>query len=184
MTEKTTDFLKRKGTGRHIFRYKGERITVLPGQRITVPASVLGSFVKEYDVVGGSTEFMEVVKEDIEKGTKNLELVPKKGGYFDVINPDNPEKPLNAVGLRKKEALKLISDLEGTEDPDKKKRTNKDKFDPYTIEELDQLDSLSFEDLFALAEFHEVNIADYTDDPENMDEVELKSILSTVLFDV
>jgi hypothetical protein len=87
---------------------------VLPGDSIVCTASQLGSehirsryIQQELDGVPvvGQEEKQHAVK-------KHLELVPRKrGGYFDIINPDNPGKPLNSKGLRLEEAQKVLEEM-------------------------------------------------------------------------
>ncbi len=103
---------RKEKSGRHVMQLNGKKLTVLPGQVLECTLEKLGSFASKYDDLG------LVPGQPVELGAAKspplgFEIISKGSGYFDVINPDNPAKPINAKGLRKDAAEKLIQDLEG-----------------------------------------------------------------------
>lgn len=107
MSEKVT-YRKKLGTGRHSFKFQGQRYSLVPGDRIELPSSFdFGSFADQYDVVGGAKRKRRKSKKPAPP-QKVLEIV-KEGRKFNVVNPDNPDKPLNDKPITKKEAAKLIA---------------------------------------------------------------------------
>ena len=123
---------KKSQSGRHNFGYNGKRYSVIPGQTIEVPREVLGQAIAKYDCLGpvGETDrdIIDVTSLDTETGgddeakefvdgekepAKELIIVPhsKSKTRFDIINPDNPDKPLNTKALKKEEAEKVLGKM-------------------------------------------------------------------------
>jgi hypothetical protein len=108
-------------TGSHSFMYDGNRYRVTPNQIVECAIEPIKPFIEEYECLGEITDKGVIpVKEEKEepKGDITLEVVSRGGGYYNVINPDNPDKPLNDKGLRKKAAYQLA----GLEVPKVKRR--------------------------------------------------------------
>ncbi len=107
MSEKEVKYRKLPGTGLHSFRHSGQRYSLKPGDGVTLPATFsFGSFGNQYEIVFG-----EPRKKRQRRGQekqKTLEIV-KAGPGFNVINPDNPYKPLNMNPISKDEALYLAN---------------------------------------------------------------------------
>lgn len=112
---------KRPGTGLHSFKYDGQRHFTRPGDAVVAPLSAFGSFSEEYACLGEITEDglkdadpiaeQEEAEEEANQ-IPALEIVPVGGGWYDVINPDNPDKPLNDKSLRKADAQELAGIFE------------------------------------------------------------------------
>ena len=103
---------KKAKTGRHTFRFQGVKITTVPGDVIECFETNLGSCAAEYDCLGpvdGAPE--EVSAEKPITDGKTLELVHLGRGYWNIINPDNPDKPLNDKALRKDEAEAILGEM-------------------------------------------------------------------------
>jgi len=103
---------KKAKTGRHTFRFQGVKITAVPGDVVECFETSLGSCVAEYDCLGlvdGALEEVSVEK-PVTEG-KMLKLVHLGRGYWNIINPDNPDKPLNDKALRKDEAEAIFGEM-------------------------------------------------------------------------
>jgi hypothetical protein len=106
---------KRSGTGTHYFKVNGEKHRKTPASPpFDAPMAPIKPFIDEYDCLGKYVNGDLVPMDDHEeleetpgKDDITLEVVAKGRGYFDVINPDNPDKPINDKGLRKEAAYKL-----------------------------------------------------------------------------
>jgi len=105
-------FRKKLNSGRHVFHYDNKRFSVVPGQIVVCTEEALGKNLSTYDRLGNISETKEKTEKII--GNK-LQLVPREGGYYDVVNPDNPEKPLNGKALRKSAANKLLAELSSSD---------------------------------------------------------------------
>lgn len=119
---------KKENTGGHTFRWQGKIVKTKPGDVVECSMDALGAAVKKYDclseVVGGKhqpvsgdgpvTERQEQEWKALNEPT-GLIIQPKGGGWFDVINPDNPGNPLNDKALRKEEAETLLNWLNESE---------------------------------------------------------------------
>ena len=116
---------RRVKTGTHRFKIPGIGwLTVKPGQPILdqygemvdCGPEVFGSEAENYIQVGG---LPITVKSEAEKAEAKLSpqaayVLQKRGAaYWDVVNPANPEKPVNEKALRKAEAEALLEKLLG-----------------------------------------------------------------------
>ena len=104
-------FRKKLNSGRHTFYYNKKRLSVVPGQIVVCTDEALGKNIGTYDRLGIISE----IKESEKIVGNKLQLVALDGGYYNVINPDNPDKPLNSKALRKSAANKLLSQLSVSE---------------------------------------------------------------------
>jgi len=108
---------KKAKTGRHTFRFQGVKITAVPGDVVECFETSLGSCAAEYDCLGSISGAPEEIpaEKSVAEG-KMLKLVHLGRGYWNIINPDNPDKPLNDKALRKTEAEailgRMLDDLE------------------------------------------------------------------------
>lgn len=103
---------KKAKTGRHTFRIQGTKTTAVPGDVVECFETDLGSCATQYDCLGsvaGTPE--EVSAEKPVSDGKTLKLVLRGRGYYDIINPDNPDKPLNDKALRKAEAEAILGEM-------------------------------------------------------------------------
>lgn len=102
---------KKENTGAHYFKYDNKKYRITPGKIVDCTIVPIGPFVEQYDCLGeinGEGNVVAVKEEKKEaKGDITLEVVSKGYGYYDVINPENPDKPINDKKLRKKEAYML-----------------------------------------------------------------------------
>ena len=93
-------FRKKERTGHHTFRVDGKRIKAFPGMVVECTAADLGNQLKHYDCLDALP--VESNEEKVERiPIKGLKLVRVGRGLYNVINPDNPDKPLNEEPLRK-----------------------------------------------------------------------------------
>jgi hypothetical protein len=114
---------KKPGTGSHSFKYNGKWIECWPGDTVICPIDPMGSFHVEYQCIA---EVVDGVEKPISERPKTAEeraaeaelieptglvLQAKGGGWYDVINPDNPDKPLNDKSMRKEEAEQFLGYL-------------------------------------------------------------------------
>ena len=107
-------FRKKPRSGRHVFFYKGKRKSTVPGDIIEVTPGCLGSCIAEYDDLGFvDSHIVEEVEEQEKAPTAILEIRQRPGakGYYDIINPTNPDKPLNDKALRKTAAKACLTDM-------------------------------------------------------------------------
>lgn len=119
-------FRKKPQSGRHNFRYDGIRYSVTPGQIIEVPAEVLGLAISKYDHLGPVGEVDRDIIDVTSLGEDGQEFIDGKKELakgpiviphgrsktrFDIINPDNPDKPLNDKPLKKEEAEKVLGKM-------------------------------------------------------------------------
>lgn len=158
---------KKNRTGNHNFGYNGKRYVVSPGQTIEVPGEVLGAAIAKYDCLGvvGDTggDIVDVTSlddggEEFVDGKKELNqpiIIPhgRSKVRFDIINPDNPDKPLNAKPLKKEEAEKILGQI--LED----------------MNERVEIPALADMDWDALATFMESNWIEIKDEYESEDDL-------------
>lgn len=109
---------KLPNTGSHSFVYNGEKHRVVPGDLVECTLDPIRPFKEEYDLLGEveDDELIPLNENEVEEDEEDditLQVVSRGGGYYDVINPEDPDNPINDKGLRKKEAY----DLAGLEVP-------------------------------------------------------------------
>lgn len=123
---------KKPGTGSHTFWQNGQKMRTLPGNQVEATPEELGSFSEEYECLGKVTdngldkdakpptedELMEA-----EDNASSLVLVERGGGYYDVVNPDNLDKPVNSKGMRLLDALNQFGLVEPEIIKKERKRT-------------------------------------------------------------
>jgi hypothetical protein len=119
----------------------------------------MGSFIDQYKLIGGG---LSITEED-EKPGKSLIIVAKGRGYFDIINVDNPDKPLNDKGLREGQAKKvlgqMIIDLQKAEEVDEDAPEDSD---------VAALNDLSWDDLVAVMKKEEIPMEDEYETEEDL----------------
>ena len=113
-------FRRKTKTGTHRVKIPGTGwLTVKPGQPVLdhsgVPVDcspeVFGSEIDNYVQTGGS---VAVGKQAVVELPPQAHYVLQKrgsGAYWDVVNPDNPVKPINEKALRKAAAEELLEKL-------------------------------------------------------------------------
>ena len=113
---------KKPGTGAHVFKFK-QRIRTVPGDVTICPIDALGSFYEEYDCVAEVVDGKEQpISEDpvlahvaqereALREPAGLELKHAGFGRWYVINPENPDKPLNDKAMSKELAERFIEYL-------------------------------------------------------------------------
>jgi len=105
-------YRKKAKTGRHSFKYDGKRFSVVPGDVVEVPEGFLGSFEKDYDCLTAVKPISEPAKIQIPTTPpKELHLVRVQRGMYNIVNPDNPDKPLNDAPMKKSEAEKIMGKM-------------------------------------------------------------------------
>jgi len=105
-------YRKKAKTGRHSFKYEGKRYSVVPGDVVEVPEGFLGSFEADYDCLTAVKSIPEPVKIKEPIAPPNeLHLVRVQRGMYNIINPDNPDKPLNDTPMKKGEAEKIMGKM-------------------------------------------------------------------------
>lgn len=115
MPEKLTTFRRNANVGNHVFKHMGAKMRVPPGGEVTCYPSDLGSHIKNYTVISEQEVTEQEVEVQVEKEPSivTLELKSRGRGYYDIVNPDNPDKPYNDKALRKTAAKKLLAELIG-----------------------------------------------------------------------
>ena len=124
-------FRKKKNTGMHVVRNFKEgtkvngqpvqgRAVLRPGNTVYCYPSELGvDGLKQFDALTSNgpvdAEEQKIKQEIIQEESKpvaQLEMV-RRGttAFYDIINSLNPDKPVNAKALRKKDAEKLLVEL-------------------------------------------------------------------------
>ena len=119
-------FKRREKTGTHRVKIPGAGwLTVKPGQPVVdakgdyvdCDPAVFGSEAENYIQVGGMPI---TIKSEAEKAEAKLPSQAAyvlqrraKGSFYDVVNPANPDKPVNGKALRKAEAEELLEKLLG-----------------------------------------------------------------------
>lgn len=107
-------WIRKRGFGSHAFSLKGRRVRLTAGDSVVCTAAELGSEYIRSRYIQQELDGVLVVEQEEKQPVikKQLELVPRKrGGYFDIVNPDNPDKPLNSKGLRLEEAQKVLEEM-------------------------------------------------------------------------
>lgn len=107
-------WIRKRGLGAHSFVLDGKRMRVRPGDFVVCTERQLGSEWIRNDYIQQELDGNPFVKQEEEQPVvkKQLELVPRKrGGYFDIVNLDNPGKPLNSKALRLEEAQKILGEM-------------------------------------------------------------------------
>ena len=107
-------YRKKAKTGRHCFKFDGKRYSVVPGDVVEVPEGFLGSFEEDYDCLTPVIKRTQlpVANEPVVADTQNsLTLVKVSRWMYNIINPDNPGKPLNDSPMKKAEAEKIIGEM-------------------------------------------------------------------------
>jgi len=108
-------WIKKPQTGSHTFHFEGKRTRLTPNDTITCAKSILGNHLGEYNCLGEFDENGKLVDvvEEVKKDKNipfNLVVVKReKSNWYDVINPENPDKPINTKTLKKAEAEALAS---------------------------------------------------------------------------
>ena len=113
---------KKPQSGRHRFIYAGRRYSVLPGMMVEVPRSALGAAIAKYeclDLIGNPIDITMLDSDNPEfidgslPAQKELILVPHGNSKtrYDIINPDNPGKPLNDKSLKLEDAEKILGKM-------------------------------------------------------------------------
>ena len=121
MKEEIIRWRRKRGCGSHSFHWNGQKYRISPGQTVEVPESILGSFAEKYErleVVGGHSRTAKFEGKE-SKTTEVKASIPPKGpqlidiggGFWDIINPDNPDKPLNDEPLSYKDAMDVLSQM-------------------------------------------------------------------------
>jgi hypothetical protein len=107
MVEEIVKWRKKERTGRHILKFDGKRQTVLPGGVVECPERALGNQLRHYERVLPILAKVEP-KIDFLVPVKTLKVVRVSRGLYNVINPDNPDKPLNNEPLKKVDSEKFV----------------------------------------------------------------------------
>ena len=109
-------YKKKNSSGMHHASFsEGTLINNQPvkGKQVIRPGNTVYCLPAE---LGGAVDMFELLSprppepDELPPGS-TLELYHRGAGWYDVINPDNPEKPYNDKKLRKKDAEQLILDL-------------------------------------------------------------------------
>jgi len=100
-------WVKLIATGAHYFKYDGNKYRLTPGDTIICTIAPIKPFIDHYECMGEIIDGDlvkvdgDVLQESIPgKDDITLEVVAKGDGYYDVINPNNPDKPINENSLR------------------------------------------------------------------------------------
>ena len=107
-------YRKKAKTGRHCFKFDGQRYSVVPGDVVEVPEGFLGSFKEDYDCLTPATKrtSLPMAKEpDLADNQNGLALVKVSRWRYNIVNPDNPDKPLNDKPMKKAEAEKMMGEM-------------------------------------------------------------------------
>jgi len=150
---------KKDRTGTHSFWYEGVKYTITSGMVIPVlvPESALGGAARHY-------ECLDPIENPIDDSgnprpaldspdAKGPIIIPhgKSKTRFDIINPDNPDKPLNDKPLKKAEAQAALGKL--VEESDKLALTVKEELKK-------ELDGMNWDQLVEMMEKSEIEILD------------------------
>ena len=105
-------FRRKKGLGTHRFKSGGVQYIVRSGERVKVLPQDLGSSIIGYDCLDGKIPADAVIP-----AARIPEIVPDEArGWYNVVNPDFPTRPLNDKRLRKGEAELFLRNLIGGKD--------------------------------------------------------------------
>ena len=129
MSGKVFRWRKKPGTGSHTFKYKGESFFILPGESVIAPVESMGSASLQYEPIaeivdGKSRNFQgrhpyEALQDIFFEEEEEIaihggpEIIAVGGGWYNVINPDNPDKPLSDKNLRREDAENMVIELGG-----------------------------------------------------------------------
>jgi len=104
---------KKAKSGRHTFSFNGKRIVALPGDVVECTEQALGNTARKYECLGPVEDRAEVEDASPIPAPKQLVLVSvaRKRGFYNIINPDNPAKPLNSKPMRKIEAETALDQM-------------------------------------------------------------------------
>ena len=114
---------KKKNTGSHYFKWLGKMHRTTPGDVVTCPIDALGKFHEEYTCIAEVDDGIEKpisadpVLEHIAREQEairqptDLKIVHKGFGRYYVVNPDNPDNPLNDKAMTKAEAEEFLGYL-------------------------------------------------------------------------
>jgi hypothetical protein len=97
---------KKAKTGRHLFISGGVRKTIMPGDIVECTEQALGNQAKHYERLTPAVK--EVEKEE---PAKMLQLVKVSRYTYNIVNPDNPKKPLNDKPMKKEDAESMLGKL-------------------------------------------------------------------------
>jgi len=97
-------FRRKQGLGVHRFRSAGSWIIAKAGDVVTCSRKALGKCFDQYECLD------ELPLESIEQvEARTPEIIPNSiKGWFDVVNPDYPDRPLNDKKMRKADAIKFL----------------------------------------------------------------------------
>jgi hypothetical protein len=116
------NFRRKTKTGTHRVKIPGTGwLTVKPGQPVLdhsgVPVDcspeVFGSEIDNYVQTGGSVAAGKVAVVELPPQAHYVLQKRGSGAYWDVVNPENPAKPINEKALRKAAAEELLEKLLG-----------------------------------------------------------------------
>jgi hypothetical protein len=116
------NFRRKTKTGTHRVKIPGTGwLTVKPGQPVLdhsgVPVDcspeVFGSEIDNYVQTGGSVAAGKAAVVELPPQAHYVLQKRGSGAYWDVVNPENPEKPINEKALRKSAAEELLEKLLG-----------------------------------------------------------------------
>lgn len=102
-------FRRKAGLGTHRFKIGGAWVVVSGGETITCsPASIGERYLDQYDCL----DALPVPAAEMIVEARVPEIIPNEAkGWFDVVNPDYPDRPLNETRLRKKSAEEFLASL-------------------------------------------------------------------------
>ena len=110
-------FRRKAGLGVHRFRVDGSWVVVRGGETVTCTPYDLKGFYIPGDPGGKSQYLLPIGVADVAvEGTaaRMPEVVPDTArGYYNVVNPDFPDRALNTKKLRKKQAEEFLQSLVG-----------------------------------------------------------------------
>jgi hypothetical protein len=116
------NFRRKIKTGTHRVKIPGTGwLTVKPGQPVLDHSGVLvdcspevfGSEIDNYVQTGGSVAGGKATVAQVPPQAVYVLQKRGSGAYWDVVNPENPEKPINEKALRKAAAEELLEKLLG-----------------------------------------------------------------------
>lgn len=106
-------FRRKLWLGVHRFRVNGQQVKIRSGETISCTVEEIGlGFLNQYDCLSGN-----LPADNKNSTVRTLEIIPNERLYFyDIVNPDFPDRPLNDAPVRKVVAKKLLEELIGTDD--------------------------------------------------------------------
>jgi hypothetical protein len=114
---------KKPNTGAHYFKWLGKKYSTRPGDTVICPIDAMGSFHEEYECVAEVVDGKEqpisdcpvlehiALEQEAIAQPSDLKVIHKGFGRYYVINPDNPDSPLNDKAMSKEEAEKFLGYL-------------------------------------------------------------------------